>query len=195
MGWNTQFKKNVKKFDIKNIDLCLEIGCYRGHTSNYIVENILSTAGKLICVDPLEDTYLVDNLTPVDIKNNVKWKNFKGQYDQFIFNTKENLENNKIELIRKTSTQTYPLLKYNYLNSFNLIYIDGDHREMPVYLDGVNCFNLLKTDGIMIFDDYDWKDYSNQTVTKYGIDKFLNEYKDKLKILTIEYQVVIQKII
>jgi hypothetical protein len=67
--WNGGFIKNTNIF-VKNIDLCLEIGCFEGMTSNYIVDNILTENGKLICVDPLTDIYLNDNLRDVDIEVN-----------------------------------------------------------------------------------------------------------------------------
>jgi len=63
--------------------LCLEIGCFEGYTSNIIVEH-LAENGKLICIDPLKDEYLVDNLTKEDkIGNETRWKYFEGQYERF----------------------------------------------------------------------------------------------------------------
>lgn len=67
----------------KIFNLCLEIGCFEGYTSNIIVEH-LAENGKLICIDPLKDEYLVDNLTKEDkIGNETRWKYFEGQYERF----------------------------------------------------------------------------------------------------------------
>jgi hypothetical protein len=65
--WNHEFVKNTKSINLNNQNLCLEIGSFEGLTSNYIVDNILSANGKLICVDPLTDNYLVEiHLLPLD---------------------------------------------------------------------------------------------------------------------------------
>ena len=63
-NWNSHFKKNTK--NISNCNLCLEIGAFEGLTSNYIVDNLLSKEGKLICLDLLENQYLVDMFSSLD---------------------------------------------------------------------------------------------------------------------------------
>ena len=97
-NWNQEFISSVKHINLSNQKLCLEIGCFEGLTSNYISDNILSDDGKLICVDPLEDNYLVTDLTDFDINNNKNgWSYFSGQYGRFMSNTSKNTEN-KIEI-------------------------------------------------------------------------------------------------
>jgi predicted O-methyltransferase YrrM len=183
--WNGGFIKNTNSF-IKNIDLCLEIGCFEGMTSNYIVDNILTENGKLICIDPLTDIYLNDNLRDVDIEMNQSHsKQFKDQYSRFINNVEEHLGSGKIELIRDLSINVFDNLKKY---KFDLIYIDGDHRAEGVYLDAINSFELCKKDGFILFDDYEWND------TGIGIDRFLGEYKDKYILHIKSGQVLIQKI-
>jgi len=192
--WNQEFVKNTTNVKLKNQKLCLEIGSFEGLTSNYIVDNILSEYGKLICVDPLTDTYLVENLSEKDIEhNNTGWKYFNGQYGRFIENTKHNIQSNKIELYREISSEAFPKLKEKYKNEFDFIYIDGDHRDFAVYFDAVNCFELCKPNGYILFDDYLWEDFSNYRITKDGIDKFIQEYSDKLDIVISNYQLMIRK--
>jgi predicted O-methyltransferase YrrM len=167
----------------------LEIGSFEGLTSNYIVDNILSNNGKLICIDPLTDTYLNDNLTDFDIsRNNNEFIYFKDQYTRFNNNVNEHLTSGKIELVRELSVNVFPEFINKYKDKFDFIYIDGDHRPDGVYIDGINSFKICKKDGFILFDDYQWGD------TSVGIDKFLNEYKGKYKLHIKEYQVLIQKI-
>lgn len=194
-NWNESFIKNVNKLKLNNLDLCLEIGCFEGLTSNYIADNLLSSTGKLICVDPLEDKYLTTDLTDFDEANNKNgWAYFSGQYDRFIANTSKNINENKIELIQKTSFEAYSSLKKKYKNKFDFIFIDGDHREASVYKDAINCFTLCKTNGYILFDDYLWEDFSNKQVTKKGIDRFLNEYSGQYELLIHDGQIAIKKI-
>jgi|688.fasta_scaffold544033_2 predicted O-methyltransferase YrrM len=193
-NWNQEFVNNTNQIKLKNQKLCLEIGSFEGLTSNYIVDNILSDDGKLICIDPLTDTYLVENLSENDIEhNNNGWKYFNGQYDRFIENTKNNLESKKIELYRELSSEALPKLKEKYKDKFDFIYIDGDHRDFAVYFDAVNSFEICKPNGYILFDDYLWEDYSNHKITKDGIDRFINEYSDKLDVVINAYQVMIRK--
>ena len=193
-NWNQEFVNNTNQIKLKNQKLCLEIGSFEGLTSNYIVDNILSDDGKLICIDPLTDTYLVENLSENDIEhNNNGWKYFNGQYDRFIENTKYNLESKKIELYRELSSEALPKLKEKYKDKFDFIYIDGDHRDFAVYFDAVNSFEICKPNGYILFDDYLWEDYSNHKITKDGIDRFINEYSDKLDVVINAYQVMIRK--
>jgi predicted O-methyltransferase YrrM len=192
--WNQEFIKNIKNIRLSNQDLCLEIGSFEGLTSNYIVDNILSEKGKLICIDPLTDNYLVENLSEKDIENNKNgWGYFSGQYERFIENTKLNIENNKIELYRELSSEAFPKLKEIYMNQFDFIYIDGDHRDFAVYFDAVNSFELCKKNGYILFDDYLWEDFSNYKITKDGVDKFLMEYSDKIEVVFSDYQLMVRK--
>ena len=45
-------------------------------------------------------------------------------------------------------------------NTFNLIYIDGSHYCDDVIIDTIKSFKMLKSGGVMIFDDYLWRYYS-----------------------------------
>ena len=76
-----------------------------------------------------------------------------------------------------------------------MIYIDGHHKYDYVLRDATNGFNCLKTGGIMIFDDFLWSYYSdiNQNPIV-AIKKFVNNNFFKLKIISINYQLIIMKI-
>lgn len=190
-NWNQEFKTNTN--NISGKQLCLEIGCFEGLTSNYIVENILSSDGKLICVDPLTDNYLNTDLNETDVKNNETiYKYFNNQYERFIENTNKNTD--RIELYQNISSDVFPILISKYDSSIDLIYIDGDHRASAVYIDAINSFKLSKIGGIIIFDDYSWGKSYNEEATSIGIDRFLAEFEGQYTIITKGYQIVIQKI-
>lgn len=185
------FKNSVR--GIKDLSLVLEIGCYEGKTSNFIIEHLLKPEGKLICVDPLTDNYLNEKLTLKDINDNItKYKQFYNQYERFIENTKH-LPPNKLELYRKLSSVVFPELIEKYEGQIDLIYIDGDHRAFAVYNDAVNSFKLCKKDGFIIFDDYPWGNEYGDQAPRFAIDKFLKEYSEKLTLISKNWQVVIQK--
>lgn len=189
-NWNQEFKNNT--ININGKSLCLEIGCFEGLTSNYIIDNIITNDGKLICVDPLTDNYLNTDLTETDKDNNKTiYKYFNNQYERFVENTKKNID--KIELYRNISSDIFPILLEKYEGQIELIYIDGDHRASAVYIDAINSFKLAKSGGIIIFDDYGWGKTYNEEATSKGIDKFLTEYDGQYNLLTKGFQVLIEK--
>ncbi len=167
--WNQELKKNTKGLKVK---LALEVGCFEGLTTSYICDNLLTEGGRVICIDPLDDVYLTENIDKEATKMNKDFTMFKGQFDRFTRNTKDK----PVELLRTTSSKVALCDHYK----FDLIYIDGDHREKKVYNDGAKFWPYLQMGGLMLFDDYKWR-----KGTKRGIDKFLGEkkgfYKTKIK--------------
>ena len=82
------------------------------------------------------------------------------------------------------------------LNSFDIIYIDGCHSAYCALADAVLCFELLKEDGILIFDDYLWKkdDYPRELAPKVAIDSFITAYRNYIEVLHRGNQVFIAKL-
>lgn len=170
-GWGHPFIENTEGIQS---DFALEIGCFEGHTSRYICDNILRPGGRMIAVDPLTDEYL-----PGYEENFL----FKGQYDRFIRNTR----NYPIELIRLKSQEAFEqpgFMDYR----FDFIYVDGDHSEEAVFQDARKSLKLCKPGGYILFNDYEWREE-----TKRGIDRFIDRYKHQFKIIQKNYQVLIQK--
>ena len=177
--WNGEFKKNTQGL---KFNFALEIGAFEGLTSNYICDNLLNEGGRMIAIDPLEEKYLTTDLSANDKQMNKELSSmFKGQYGRFIRNT----QGKPIELIRKTSIEAFEELK-DY--KFDFIYIDGDHRKEGVYIDGKESFKLLNIGGKILFDDYEWRPETTE-----GINRFLNEFHGRYKLLIKEYQVMIEK--
>ena len=75
-------------------------------------------------------------------------------------------------------------------DSMDFCYIDGDHSPEQVYKDIINVYPKMKNNSVVLFDDYLW--VYKTTVTKEGIDKFLNEYKGKYELLFSNYQLSIR---
>jgi len=81
------------------------------------------------------------------------------------------------------------------LNSFDLIYIDGDHTSKSVLTDAVLAWDLLKDDGILIFDDYRWavSDLPVDARPELALDVFLDFFWDEVDVLTDGYQLIVRK--
>jgi predicted O-methyltransferase YrrM len=146
----------------------LEIGAFHG-------ANILSVAktyashcdSKLYCIDPWED-----------YTEYTEYKNQQSSvYSSFINNITNSGEIDKIIINRGYSNLEIPKIQDDF---FDIIYIDGNHEPEYVLEDAVLSFRKLKTNGIMIFDDYGW---GGPDLTQKGIDGFLSGYHKRIQNL------------
>lgn len=176
---------NFKILDhLKHSDniMFLEIGSFEGYSANYFVEHFLSgNNSKITCIDPWIK-YSESTVTKMP-----DWDKLinESTYDIFIRNTKSNSD--KIIIKRGLSKDILPSLKSEY----DFIYVDGDHSEKAVWIDATLSFEILKVGGIMIFDDYEWN--VGDKSPKDAVDRFLNEYSDKVEVLFVNQQVGIRK--
>ena len=170
---------DVNSYNNKPINY-LEIGAFYG-------ANILSVAktyglhndSKLYCIDPWDD-----------YDEYPEYKNQQSSiYNSFINNIENSDEKDKI--IIKRGYSNVEILKFDD-DFFDIIYIDGNHEPEYALEDAVLSFRKLKTNGIMIFDDYGW---GGPDLTQRGIDGFLSGYHKRIQILgELNSQVFIKKI-
>jgi hypothetical protein len=153
----------------------LEIGAFLG-ANVYSVEKIYASNenSTLTVIDPWIDYDEYDEYQTEQESN----------YNLFIHNTKEIKD--KLNIIRDFSFNALIKLEDN---SFDMIYIDGNHNPEYVLEDAVLSFRKLKVGGYLIFDDVNWGDVD------LGINAFTSAYAKKIKILgTQNFQMFIQKI-
>ena len=60
--------------------------------------------------------------------------------------------------------------------------------------DARQAFAYLNNNGIIIFDDFLWEIDSKKKLPIHALIEFLYENFDKLKILYVDYQLIIRKI-
>jgi len=81
------------------------------------------------------------------------------------------------------------LINEDFEQHFDLVYVDGSHQAPDVLVDAVLSFKLLRTGGILIFDDYLWEEELPDGTDplrcpKPAIDAFVNLYIRKVKVLS-----------
>lgn len=59
--------------------------------------------------------------------------------------------------------------------------------------DAVLAWRLLKQDGILLFDDYEWTGREGMERPKPAIDFFLSAFEGKYKLLVKQYQLALRK--
>lgn len=81
-------------------------------------------------------------------------------------------------------------------NSFDIIYVDGNHDAIEVLKDALSAWRLLKPNGILMFDDYKMGSgkLPVEERPKMSIDAFLQLYRKNLKVLHKSYQVIVKKV-
>jgi predicted O-methyltransferase YrrM len=82
----------------------------------------------------------------------------------------------------------------NFIGAFDFIYIDADHTTVGVLLDAELSWPLLKSGGIMAFDDYTWgRNLPPSKTPRPGILLFTERHKEELDTLVINSQYWIKK--
>ena len=83
---------------------------------------------------------------------------------------------------------------------FDFVYIDGSHQAVDVITDAIMSYYLVRKDGILAFDDYNWSEFAGEKrdplrCPKLAIDSFSNIFFRKVVALKVPlYQVYFRKI-
>ena len=159
----------------------LQLGVYTGDASVWLCENILTAYWNLL--------YDVDTWKGSDEPAHESI-NFDEVYEIYRVKT-ENYS--QIRTFRQTTTEY--LMDGGADQPFNFIYIDADHTTVGVLLDGELSWPLLKSGGIMAFDDYTWGHESGdpRLAPQVGIDLFLHRHQGEYELLAKNTQVWIKK--
>jgi len=171
------FNKFLEEFKGKDNLHFLEIGCFEGMGTRWLLENILTGKSDITVMDTFEGS-------EEHTRDGIEILGLKG----FKENVKEYLD--KVKICKGYSQQ---LLKSEKVEYFDFIYVDGSHRACDALQDMCFSWDLLKEGGIMIMDDYAWNGFSDHLNACIAIDSFLNCFKYKYELLLKEYQVVIRK--
>ena len=172
------FENYIKpEFKNKTINV-LEIGCFEGNCSLYMFENILDDNSTLTVIDPFDDTHTHGG--------------YRNIYETYTNNLNKYID--RINIINGFSNKELYKLKKK---SFDFIYIDGDHTSLAALADAIMAWPLLKSGGIMSFDDYMWTggnpDLNHIFNPHSGINYFLKSYEGQYELIVKNWQVIIKK--
>jgi hypothetical protein len=78
---------------------------------------------------------------------------------------------------------------------FDLVYVDGSHLALDVLVDAALAWQLLRQDGLMIFDDYTWRVLGDHPLLRPGraIDAFLDIVQEEGMPLFRGKQILVRK--
>jgi|TARA_Y100000031_G_scaffold131502_1_gene151904 predicted O-methyltransferase YrrM len=156
----------------KNI---FEFGTCSGKTTTLMALNSPNDS-KIITLTL--DSNQAKNLSSDSQDNKVSIRNIinESNYNKFIFSGKEYEE--KISVMFMDSKK---LNADEYLNKFDLIFIDGGHTYSIIENDSIKAFKMIKAGGIIL-----WHDYVPGKTSDKDVVKYLNKISKYKKIFHIE---------
>lgn len=177
--------------DIKD-GIFVEIGVLGGNTLVELYDLCKKNNVKIIGIDPFENIAIYNGKTGEELSDK---KIIKNTYEIQRKN-RENLQNiikdNKLDinLIIGTSWENHSKFEDN---SIDLLHIDGDHSYEGVKKDINLYYPKVKKNGIIIFDDYNWKGVStavdefikNNNIQKENYYKYLNKFILKKNLINL----------
>lgn len=168
------WKKILRNFKGKPDVHYLEIGLFEGCSFFWMLENIIThPTSTATGIDPFPKAKVEKHFM-----SNLELSGFK----------------HKVKILKIWSQKVLRNLPDN---SFDIIYIDGDHSSAGVLVNAIFCWPLLKKGGLLIFDDYLWLNDDNKKPPtgkpKMAVDAFLSSLKLQIDVVMKSYQVIIRK--
>lgn len=174
----------------------LEVGSWEGQSACWLLRNVCCSPGsRLFCVDTWAGVQQYGAAAQ-------DWGLTEEQHQGFA--VLQRFRNNvaavhgteRVVVLQQSSWAALSLLMATHLEAFDVIYIDGSHHPQDVLTDAVMAWKLLKTEGILILDDYEWDQIVSipaaQTPRK-AIDAFLDIFAEELHVMRLDYQCIVQK--
>jgi len=160
----------------------LEIGCFEGRATCWVMDHILTGENNTFDVIDTFEGSMEHKDRDLDVSNMLD--NFKENIKPF---------ENKVKIKIHQGKSENKLVLFDE-NVFDFIYVDGSHMAKDVLSDLVMGFRCLRGGGLMIMDDYAWVKYEDETLNpKIAIDAFLEIYKNEYILIDKDRQVAIQK--
>ena len=176
--------------------LLLEIGSYEGASACFLINELYRNKihqPKLFCVDTWGGG--IEHQ-----ENNVDMDSVRLSFDSNLSLARQSSFNYvDIEVLSRRSDEALPwLIHSGYKEKFDFIYVDGSHQAPDVLVDAVLSALLLRKGGVLVFDDYFWRDrmsrYDGLRSPSVAIDAFKQIYFKTFEAVgSIDRQVVFRK--
>lgn len=161
----------------------LEIGCFEGRATRWLLEHVLTDpSSRILVVDTFQGN-------PEHASMGV---DASGLHKRFMANLAPYQD--RVHVNAMTSVTFLRNLRQP---MFDGIYLDGSHQAHDVLTDAVLAWPLVKPGGVLIFDDYGWLYRIPETGELIepgkGIDAWLDAFDGQYELLHKGYQVVVRK--
>lgn len=154
----------------------LEIGSFEGQSACWILD---TTDADITCIDTWEGSDEHSETEKTDLFT--KFSNNIGE------------DRDRVTCHKGKSRAILPTLPFE---TFDFIYVDGDHHAQNVLEDIILSWPLLKKNGILVCDDYLWKREGSEVEDtcnpKVAIDAFIKVFTPH--VLSTGVQCILQRI-
>ena len=148
LEWNPNEKKTI-----------IEIGSFEGRSTVWSCKNLLlHLDSKIFCIDTFQGS--VEHSENLKVNLLTRFKN----------NIKVAGVSDKVRICQGESWHELSKLIADNINA-DMVYVDGSHQAPDVLEDACLALRILKTSGIVIFDDYHW------SIEPHGREDILNSPK------------------
>lgn len=167
----------------------LEVGCFEGRATNYLLDNVLTADDCTIDV--------VDTFGGSLNEGGMHWDDayeFSKLYSKFTHNIQKN--KHKVNINKGESSRVLRMLSLDREDYYDFAYIDGSHVAYAVLEDAILIHPMIKSGGMIIFDDYLWKDAGNMHPTnspELAVDCFYTVFELQYEVVFRGYQVGLLK--
>ena len=159
----------------------LQLGVYTGDASVWLCNNILTDKSSiLIDVDTWRGSDEIDHA--------------EMDFSAVEIEYKKKIE--KLSVVSVVSDTVEYLIRQrdNFIGAYDFIYVDADHTAVSVLMDAELSWPLLKSGGVMAFDDYTWgRNLRPAHTPRPGILLFTERHKAEIDTLVINDQYWIRK--
>lgn len=181
-AWEQVFEQYEKE-KIKNV---LEVGCYEGRATIFLCEQILQKGVNYDIVDTFGGTLeesgmegtaerlLTDNFIENNFQHNISF------HPEINFNINKGYSQHILPTLVKQNKQ------------YDFIYVDASHRADDTFVDAYYAHKMLKPGGLIIFDDFGWKDPNAPHIVsspELGIRMFFSMYDNLYTPIMQGYQI------
>jgi predicted O-methyltransferase YrrM len=154
--------------------LFVELGTFEGRSARWLLENVLTRPG--------------DRLVVVD------WFKDAGTYERFMHNVGRPFEDRVTVLRGEVATVLRSAeVQRGLRGAVDFMYIDAIGDARGTLEAAVLAWPLLRTHGMIVFDDYTHDRAHGPACPRPGIDAFLDAYAHELKMLHASWQAMLIK--
>ena len=167
----------------------LEIGVFEGRSTCWLLENFSGSPESMIVA--------IDTFQGGAEHRNLELGGLRGRFESNIAAIGSPA---RVEVREGESFPELCALVAEKVPPFDFISVDGSHQAVDVLADAVLAFRLLRSGGVMAFDDYLWapvrRGMENPLITpKAAVDAFTTIHSRQMRIIPNLplYQLYIQK--
>jgi predicted O-methyltransferase YrrM len=157
----------------------LEVGVFEGRSAAWLLGNVLThPASELVCVDTFQGSTEHAGLDLSGLE-----ARFRANVAPF----------GAKAVVRAGRSQD--VLRRLGGEPFDLVHVDGSHEAADVLADAVLAWALLKPGGLLIFDDYQWREFPEpERCPAVAVDGFLAAHRGRYREVHRGYQLWVEKL-